>query len=497
VRTMRAPGPSRWSAASLVALATGGVLCTTCDRRVGGLDANLDVPDAPIDIALDCETPYEFVLEPGPTERCPPWDLVPHPTTTLSLAPVGEPYVVWEWSPVDDPIIDSAVARQYGTDISGAGLGPDGSLWVITPESTAVVVIDHDGQTRWAQQYVLPGLRNHTVEGPITVAPDGTGFFDRGYVLGATVPAEVGVLHVDREGLAFERRVRESSFTGETGRQFLAVAPDGVVYYESATESDGTSWLVRSCAGSTDAYEWRLGVRYPSNPGLQALTGTADHEGGLIASFTAVGAVVRVSPRGDVSWLTAPLPYDAERSYYARALAEGTILFFDGDYSYGTQALGGEVLWRSPPAFELMFDPLARMWTATDTGWRVLDRTGNDVVSIREGDFGERRVFSADGSALVARGRTVRRIDGATGEIAWSLDVGLPTDGAQILALDVDGRLYVAISGLGVTDFWGTVQRVVAIQTDVVAPRNVCVVNNGQRCNRHNNSSLYDYGPVY
>lgn len=452
-----------------------------------------DAPDDSPDVWIDPQSLVTFELERG--TECAPWPEVTHPGLGQPLAPPGEPYVVWTWSPVGDPAYLD-YGRTDGNRLESLSVGGDGSISAVTPDGTFVTGITHDGETAWVNQ-VVPRFRDGRIVGPITRTPDGRSYFE--VFWSADTPLGFEVVYIDSTGLRDSMRTFRAAgtdpMTATQLRQWMSVGPDGSIYY--VTEEDSDLVLIKSCAGGP-GYAWRLSARVEGRTQLVAPTnGIAQSDGSMLASLE--GGLVRITTEGEVSWLIGP-----------RAVRGGLAMIAGGVYAMATSEsdvpslsllddLGFET-WHGPPGRinDYRLDPRGRLWTIRDPdGGVVRDRHGEVVWRGNNARFnGERPAWGEDGSVIISGGaRTIRRVDGATGEILWEITVGDPGDTAMVRHLDIDGRLYLQVRG-SVGDVWGPIERIVAVQTDVRPASDVCLGYYDQHwCNRHENFSMWDYAP--
>lgn len=451
-----------------------------------GVDAPGDSPDA-----AGYLPEVTFHLERG--SDCPPWPVAVHPGADAPLAPPGEPYEAWTWSPVGDPAYEGLL-RTDGNRLESLSVGADGSITALTPDGTIITRIGHDGSTLWARQ-VVPTFRDGRVVGPITSSPDGSVYFD--ILWSPDTPFGFAVWHLDANGdLLDTRRYAEGEDVRVWGqyRQWMSVGPDGSLYYREPE----TGALVKSCPGRASP-AWRLTAEIVGGDASSPSSGVAQADGGMIASLQA--GMVRLGRGGDVSWV---LPRTSE--YTAGGLVMASADVYAVSRAQGTAASGvmflfdehWTELWRSPRnrGGDYRLDPGGRLWTLVDPDGGTVRTASGELLW--EGDAARtsaRHTWGEDGSMLVAEGRVVRRIDGRTGEVLWELAVGNPGDEARVWHLDSDGRLYVGVLGPTDGDLWGLINRIVAVQTDVRAARGVCLGRWEQHwCNRHENYSMWDYG---
>lgn len=512
VRRRVTPATARLLACVLVA-GCGG-------ERDAGLDAGgrtpdtplRERPDAPRDATWDGgpEPEWRVQLDPGPAygTACTEWETAEHPHPDPDLAPPGSPRILWEWDPMDEPMV-RALPRFRGHRTRGLAIGPTGTVWAITPDDSAVAGVGRDGALRWLRVLASgePEV-SYIHERAPAIAPDGSGFlFYR---------APRTLVRIADDGRTLWSLPVGAGPPGGPSAEEVAIGPRGRVYVREGwtTWEGGDARLVALCADGQVLWELRLFRRAPGgdweNAGPSQVRVLED--GRLLALTPFTGDVWLIDEAGAASMAgadpsivlaTSPRLGDVNG---ARMLIQD---FLPPDVKW-TRAvtLDGGREWEdfSGPDTHYRFDPAGRVWrfawSAETARFLATNFEADGFSSVDlEGCHADIPTFAADGSFLCSDGVPGEAALGRlapTGARSWRLVLGESGAGMNEFVHDVDGRIYAVLAGPASADAYGPYGRIVAVQSDVTPPRGALCLARGlseDACNRHRNSWVHDYGP--
>ncbi len=450
------------------------------------LVASCDHPPAP-DAGGD--PLYRMDVERGNVDACPDWDIPPHATSRLALAPPGEPEVAWMWNPLDEPMLRDLPGGRPNQTMH-LSTSPDGSIWAVGPNSSILSNIDHDGHLRFALQFFV-GMSGQ-ITAPPRIAPDGSAYL---------VLDPDGIVRIDRTGNRTNIRPAEGLVRGGDP-DWIAFGPEGRVY-----ETRG-GWLWASCASDPAQFVWRAQLGRSGTATTTAPTPLVRADGTVLVALEDGTAFFTIAHDGTAELVGEPLPYSADRETQAQhvagpyVLGDTTEARYRGPFFHHVVEIGVGETWREPQASgsAALLLPSGRIMYGAGGVGRLISPEGATLLSWTNDLALPTTAAFVDGGGFIGglsdpERAAIGRADD-DGALMWSFPFGEPGDTPVGGILDVDGRFYAVVVG-DLADRWGQVGQIVSIQTDALPTRSdFCSAVWPDGCNAHHSSWMHLYQPT-